>query len=410
MSYQFTISDIGLRLIKAYEGYAPDGRILRGGRKIVGYGRVSKDPDLHVTLEEAEDLLATDLEAIQDIVNTNVHAAMSQSQFDALCSLAFSIGPKAFLSSDVLHAFNRGEVIGAANGFDGWRLGNIDGQIYMVDALVRRRTAEKALFLRPTHRIVPAPHEVLRAKQDEAETSESIVDAHITTTSDQASQSNVVTLYETAADETDIIELTDRVIDDEPAKTVGETVGETADNIADNTGQEEAAEYTSPIAEAAAEVSGRLDALMNDQTEADMSDWPESLVDNGEQDALEAQLMDTDHDIDHDIDQPHVDHDEMITTDIADITETDGSVGGLYDSAEKYIEPGSSAPQQSLWTYVTMIILGLTAAGGGLWANMKSSVMFGDLSPLVWSASVAMGVLLLFMGLYYLTKNLIGKL
>jgi len=195
-----------------------------------------------------------------------------------------------------------------------------------------------------------------------------------------------------------------------PRHLVGETVGETADNIADNTGQEEAAEYTSPIAEAAAEVSGRLDALMNDQTEADMSDWPESLVDNGEQDALEAQLMDTDHDIDHDIDQPHVDHDEMITTDIADITETDGSVGGLYDSAEKYIEPGSSAPQQSLWTYVTMIILGLTAAGGGLWANMKSSVMFGDLSPLVWSASVAMGVLLLFMGLYYLTKNLIGKL
>lgn len=158
MSYQFTISDIGLRLIKAYEGFWPEARELASGGHVVGFGhRLKEGDDEALSESEAEEVLKADLEPIENFINSRVHASMTQSQFDALCSLIFSIGEDAFLKSDMLHALNRGQVIEASSGFDMWRRGNIGGRIYVVDALVRRRTAEKALFLRPTQRIARAP-------------------------------------------------------------------------------------------------------------------------------------------------------------------------------------------------------------------------------------------------------------
>jgi len=62
------------------------------------------------------------------MINDSVFAPLSQGQFDALCSLAFNIGPKKFLESDVVRALNNGRVLDAANGFDVWRKGEINGQ------------------------------------------------------------------------------------------------------------------------------------------------------------------------------------------------------------------------------------------------------------------------------------------
>jgi len=405
MSYQFTISDIGLRLIKAYEGYAPEGRVTRDGRKIIGYGRLTGDKDLSVSLEEAESLLKLDLLPIEDLINTNVHAAMSQSQFDAMCSLAYSIGPDAFLSSDVLHALNKGEVIAAANGFDSWRLGNIDGKIYMVDALVRRRTAEKALFLRPMKRVPPAPHDLLRALPDDRKTTEYV--SPLGTTGNIA-KTNVVQLRQdntpqeiTLQQDSDVYELTDIV--DEPTHSPAPV--DATDEVT------EAAEkdsYTSPIAEAAAEVSGRLDALMERPVETPVQDWPDSLVE-GDPEPLEF-------DFDNQGDPAASQQDEDLPKPIS-IYETvvdgdyqPGVTNDNFDSAGKYIEPGvPSAQRQNFWAFVTMIILGVSAAAGGLWATLRSNAYFGDLSPLVWSAAVAIGVLMSLMGLYYLLKHLFGK-
>jgi len=143
------ISKVGLRLIKAYEGYRPVDRHLVNGHHVVGYGHIIDDGDsLVLSRPEAEELLLRDLEPYEDMVNETVHAPLSQSQYDALVSLAFNIGPRAFTESDTLRALNNGRPLDAANGFDIWRKSTIDGKTYVVDALMRRRAAEKALFLR----------------------------------------------------------------------------------------------------------------------------------------------------------------------------------------------------------------------------------------------------------------------
>ncbi len=375
MSHEFSISDIGLRLIKAYEGFSAKEQRLRGGRKIIGYGRVTHDLGEYLSEKEAEDLLMSDLAAIENIVNANIHAAMSQSQFDALCSLAYSIGPDAFLGSDVLHAMNRGEVITAANAIDVWRLGNIDGEIYVIDALVRRRTAEKALFLRSA-KMVPAPHEVLKATRDNDVAKEQLVQTVITQTPENR-PSNIVTLHDKGGEAAkseiqaiDVHELTDRVDEESPA---------------------------SPIAEAAAEVSGRLDALMENTSETDTASWPDSLVEDS--DAEDLPFSETDHP--RNTEEAFAEDQNQIRPDASD---------SRYASADKYIEPGQAAhAKQNFWAFITMIILGLTMAGGGLWAQMSGNQQFGSLSRLLWSVSVTIGIVLLIMGLYYLLKQLFGK-
>ena len=81
-----------------------------------------------------------------------------------------------------------------------------------------------------------------------------------------------------------------------------------------------------------------------------------------------------------------------------------------YSSADQYIQPGQQSDQQNLWAYITMIIFGLTAGGAGLWASVKGThAAMGEFGPLLSSAAVALGVLLLLMGLYYLMKHLFGR-
>jgi hypothetical protein len=115
---------------------------------------------------DAEEQLLRDLEPVEEIVNDEVHAPLSQGQFDALCSLAFNIGTPAFRASELVRAMNNGRVLDAANGFDVWRKATVNGQAYVVDALMRRRTAEKSLFLR-NEPAVPAPSAMLTPQADD---------------------------------------------------------------------------------------------------------------------------------------------------------------------------------------------------------------------------------------------------
>ncbi len=166
MTRTLSISDTGLRLIKAFEGFRPVDRELVTGVRVVGYGhRLDTDDPVHMSRREAKEQLLQDLELIEEMVNDEVHAPLSQGQYDALCSLAFNIGPEAFRASDIVRAMNNGRVLDAANGFDVWRKATISGKTYVVDALMRRRTAEKSLFLR-NEPAVPAPSALLIPKAD----------------------------------------------------------------------------------------------------------------------------------------------------------------------------------------------------------------------------------------------------
>ena len=63
MSQNLTISDTGLKLIKAFEGFRPVDRELITGQRVVGYGhRLYSDDAVMMDKGEAEAILRSDLE------------------------------------------------------------------------------------------------------------------------------------------------------------------------------------------------------------------------------------------------------------------------------------------------------------------------------------------------------------
>ena len=293
MSRNLSISETGLRLIKAFEGYRPVDRELVTGARVVGYGhRVHDDTPRRLTREQAEETLRLDLRAYEEMVNEEVHAPLSQSQFDALCSLAFNIGPKAFRASDTVRALNNGRVLDAANGFDIWRKATIGGQTYVVDALMRRRTAEKSLFLR-TEASVPATTALLEPQVDAAAADMTTDDGLPVFSEDMAAGVIAKAPYEASPNPlrrredqpAGILTLSEVVEPDDVDAAFVETVEDddvfdapTEDADADATG--EAEPKLSVIAQAADDLGDRLGALLDDgdaPTEA-TADWPQSLI------------------------------------------------------------------------------------------------------------------------------------
>ena len=168
MGSQRTISPLGLKLIKVFEGYRSEPARLVTGQHVIGYGHPLEDDETAKTMsrEVALNLLREDLAPVEAMIRETVFSPLSQGQFDALCSLIFNIGPVNFMTSNIRHALNNGRVLDAASAFDEWRKADIDGKTYVVDALVRRRTAEKALFLRAETGSVRAANGSMNVRSD----------------------------------------------------------------------------------------------------------------------------------------------------------------------------------------------------------------------------------------------------
>lgn len=146
----------GLELIKGFEGFRPRASRLPDGRWIVGYGHTrTARAGLAVSPRDAELVLAhSDLPPIEQLIQDEVLAPLTQNEFDALVSFAWNIGPGAFQSSSVLANLNEGDRLAAASDMWLWRRGRVSGEVKIIDALVRRRAAEISLFL--THPSGPA--------------------------------------------------------------------------------------------------------------------------------------------------------------------------------------------------------------------------------------------------------------
>ncbi|KCZ98854.1 putative lysozyme [Hyphomonas polymorpha PS728] len=146
----------GLDLIKGFEGFRPRASRLPDGRWIVGYGHTrTARPGLAVSPRDAELVLVhSDLPPIEQLIQDEVLAPLTQNEFDALVSFAWNIGPGAFQSSGVLSNLNEGDRLAAASDMWLWRRGRVSGEVKIIDALVRRRAAEISLFL--THPSGPA--------------------------------------------------------------------------------------------------------------------------------------------------------------------------------------------------------------------------------------------------------------
>ncbi len=159
----------GLELIKSFEGFRARSVQLSNGKWVIGYGHTkSARPNLRVAPDDAELILRfRDLKPIEKLVSDRVLCPLSQAEFDALVSFIFNIGEEAFLSSEVLSQLNRGERLAAAEEMSAWRKGEIDGDVIVVDVFVRRRAAEKALFLEHPSGRVSLPTALLRPQRDD---------------------------------------------------------------------------------------------------------------------------------------------------------------------------------------------------------------------------------------------------
>ena len=158
------VSRGSLELLKRFEGYRRTAAQLPDGRWTIGYGHtLTAREGADVSETDAEALLLYDLIAVAHVVNEYTFAPITQNQFDALCSFAFNIGLDNFRRSQVLKRLNAGAVVQAACAMELWRKADFEGERIVIDALVRRRAAEKALFLTPAGDAwVPAPSALLR--------------------------------------------------------------------------------------------------------------------------------------------------------------------------------------------------------------------------------------------------------
>ncbi len=179
MKPRHQVSRAGLALIKAFEGYRRSAARLADGRWTIGYGHtLSAREGAEVSEADAEALLIYDLLAISAAIEDLTYTPLTPNQFDALASFAFSIGIETFRTSNVLLLVNEGALLQAAHALEAWRKASFDGEEIVVDALVRRRAAEKALFLTPQGGYVAAPSAVVTPKLDADAVFAEVVDIH----------------------------------------------------------------------------------------------------------------------------------------------------------------------------------------------------------------------------------------
>lgn len=167
MKSRHQVSRAAIELIKSFEGYRRKAAQLPDGRWTIGYGHtLTAREGAEVSESDAEALLMYDLINVAHAVNEHSYTPLTQNQFDALCCFAFNVGVDNFRRSSVLRRVNEGQLLQAACAMEMWRKADFEGERIVIDALVRRRSAEKTLFLTPANGWIPAPSPVLRPRVD----------------------------------------------------------------------------------------------------------------------------------------------------------------------------------------------------------------------------------------------------
>lgn len=149
MSFPMKTSVRGQALIKHFEGCRLTAYQDGAGIWTIGWGwtRPVDGVDIHcamtISQEKADALFSEGVVDYEQAVRRLVTVSLNQNQFDALVSFTYNLGPVALEHSTLLAKLNAGDYAGAAAEFDRW--------VYIgkrtSDGLIRRRAAEKALFM-----------------------------------------------------------------------------------------------------------------------------------------------------------------------------------------------------------------------------------------------------------------------
>ncbi|MCW2405022.1 GH24 family phage-related lysozyme (muramidase) [Sphingobium sp. B1D7B] len=154
-SGEMRVSPAGIKLIQDFEGFAkalPDGRVQAypdpatgGAPWTIGWGTTG--PDVRAGTVWTRDQAQKRFEAhVSEFANGVTRAlagsATTQSEFDAMVSLAYNVGLANFSSSTLLKKHKAGDKVGAKAEFARWN--KAAGKV--MAGLTRRRAAEAALY------------------------------------------------------------------------------------------------------------------------------------------------------------------------------------------------------------------------------------------------------------------------
>lgn len=142
------LSQAGKDLIKSFEGLElrvyPDPAT-GGAPYTAGYGHTGSDvkPGMKVTQAMADAWFDADAAKFESGVSALLKVPTTQSQFDAMVSLAYNIGLGNFSKSTLLRKHNAKCWSCAAGQFLVWN--KAAGKV--MNGLIRRRNAERAMYL-----------------------------------------------------------------------------------------------------------------------------------------------------------------------------------------------------------------------------------------------------------------------
>jgi GH24 family phage-related lysozyme (muramidase) len=145
------VSAAGLGFIGNWEGKENDPYRDIAGVWTVCYGSTGAHvvPGGRRTDAECLSLLEEDVVRFEAAVNRCTPVPKTQNQFDALVSISYNIGERAYCSSTLVRKFNAGDTLGAADQFPAWSYATVNGEKRQIRGLLNRRLAERVLFLTP---------------------------------------------------------------------------------------------------------------------------------------------------------------------------------------------------------------------------------------------------------------------
>jgi lysozyme len=142
------ISDEGLELIKHFEGCELEAYKCAAGVWTIGYGHTKdiQEGDKW-SQDKADFMLWRELEEeYEKYVHDYVHVPLNQSQFDALVSWTYNLGPANLKASTMLKKLNNGEYEEVPAQMARWNKATVNGKRTVLEGLTRRRKAEGQLF------------------------------------------------------------------------------------------------------------------------------------------------------------------------------------------------------------------------------------------------------------------------
>jgi GH24 family phage-related lysozyme (muramidase) len=149
------ISENGLRLIERFEGFVDHQYNDGTGVMTIGYGTTAADVSplpRFLTQSEAEQLLREKLARKYEPAVNALGVPLNQNEFDALVSFVYNCGPGA-MQWQIGRDLRARNYAAAADDFGRYVVAG--GRV--LTGLVRRRAAERALFLTP---MAPDPYEI----------------------------------------------------------------------------------------------------------------------------------------------------------------------------------------------------------------------------------------------------------